>query len=1792
VCEKLVLLPFIQIRVMVGVSASDKYILPGKWAGMSIDDDYYDSMKPQFVLPEVAASLVIRLGFFCGGVFYLLFVAVFTTFLALIPVGSVYIYLTTLVFVYGMSFLTFASISTCIVTSLKILASLYQIGPSSVERLVFRVFHIGFTWFYDFSEAPGLGLVVGTKPGNYFLDVLASILANFLLWVVDASRLVKFRGFEPVMIHIPRERFVLPIALINDAVPTGIDLISLASYTAIGKIEINIWDTEAVKLCQPLIRLALSIGRFAYLARLSAWNLLYISLVSFLTLASYWLFLMLKFGKYGVEVAIAGFKLFLIITWVALFAPIDVLTKYSYGFWYMYWHLPIVILAKLLSPSFYYRMYHFAKTSIVFLILRTLSMPYRITNLIDRYYDKGDTFKTKIKLQARFNQSWVAAQRVVDDLALPTFIRRTNWEITPDSIQDTLNKLSELGWPVNVSTLSEPEDLQFYEYPEWFLTQLDFHQGIHNVQTMIDQDLQMFENDSQYQYKRTETYASYANELTATSRYFLFRDYSFTDLAVDDLWVLVGEIFKNSRLTPFNYIIRKWEKKYGLGAFAKVPGKYTERKLSRRKFINTIGLVKFQELWAETFKWAPTLDPLNPVSIKGEALPFKKWANDKVRTVIGAPLTSYISSTIWNYAPNHNFKWETTPIKVGMPLNGGSMSKIYQEHARRDLHFAGDCSAFDSTLSGKTLDIIKKVRKKGFEFHRDYKNICELIDNAYWEVENGVLVLTSRGAAYKKGTGLSTGHSSTSMDNSLGLVSLYLRAWKELTGHTAHEFRHFCTLSCYGDDNIISWDKDVHPNWTFPNIQTTFKKWGVDLREEAAGPLEKIEFLSKFGRRPNQQDRDTFAKHDLPTPAWIVYHNKQKLIGKIQSDYVGLKKAIVIKDQLTRIKSFIDLTAGHEDVYEMLLNAALKKVKLIRGRDKNFNISLPTYGDVLRNWYYNQKNIKGFAEESDIPEEDVMYTYGQVTVIDAMSNFFSRFADFVNPDVYNSGLTIFLQRPLKPFLEWALLFTREANGIYTGRHLASIVQKTAYDWITNEVEIPLGDDSSYATGRLIKHWIYMIFCQSKGGFFSRYILMMDKKLADIKYILFGHVDLQVRRLDIPIWNILLCAMLGWLPTIGGLPDYRKVPFWAKLQYVSFGWIFDTLFGMITNVMFASVPANFMASNQACKLALAGQPYIVEAATGSGKTTAMINSFLSLPEVASLKHLIVVEPRSSIVSGVVPYMKSKFGMNCTGATEGFIYDPKAKVIYATPMELVLHEEWINDSSFFVFDEAHVMETIYQFAFLLVKKKGLKYLLTSATPPLDLGLPISRISGAQVWSIDHVDALVVMTKDPSYESLTLSYKSYLDHPTYQFGFDIYRKFVSHYLSNANPFSKSLVFVNTKKEVMLFLDTLKGPSGGIVGFWSGHTDLPERWSVIVTTSVSDIGVTLPSVDHVFTTNSELVVRGYDMVKPVIYGANSALLKQRKGRTGRTNNGRFILFELKGLPEKDPFHPIENILNLISSGVNFDLIMKIAPEWLQLAFPNSDLSKLGNTFNNVEKQIIAPALRWQEGESSIVESLRLKLEGRLSKFTGYIDPINLQPVRNGVRPQRGWSVSAEILDFLLNLKKFTPKNIELGPMESAKTEVAHVSYVAKPNPSKIWDNRVKRDIQANLLKMNKNQLLVKKENDKAESEKIQFTIDKLKTDLKSAEDNHALIEQKMFNNFMAEERIENRVDAFIYPDWDQAFILQNLTNKWDSYLEIMARDPLLSSYARDARDKRRIHKDLLSNYIPWLKDQDLWVE
>lgn len=1219
---------------------------------------------------------------------------------------------------------------------------------------------------------------------------------------------------------------------------------------------------------------------------------------------------------------------------------------------------------------------------------------------------------SEYRLRAILTNGAMALTHYINELDPPQFIRNFRFTSDIEDVKETLDILKELGYPIDPDVeLTEPDMFPGTEkFKEWILSGSSFVTGLAPLRVFTGLEFRKVQ-ELAVPYKWSDSYVSIQNELESTSRYFQRPEVDIPnfELALDATWDMVKDIFKGSRITPFYVIYKNWKKNYNVGPFAtsiKRPRnkKGLHVKMKRREDVARFGSIKgYLGYWETLYRNFPRLASFANVFYKSEALPPKKWSIGRIRTVVSSFLPQYLWQMVFSYQPNHNLKPLTTPIKVGLPLTGFWLTQLFERHLNFKYHYAGDMSNFDSSINGKVMQAVKAVRARGFENHRAFKIIAQMIDLNYSAIENILLVTGSTGNVYKKGTGLTTGHASTSMDNSVTTVFLYMTAWVTLTGRSAEDFKYFNELSCYGDDHLLSIHEMAPKDWTFHNIQKLMKQWGIDMRDEVEyitkvdlktggkvpvakrreTDLYSLPFLSKYCRKPTQQDvqdwRDAFGSK--PLPKVIVYHDPIGLLGKAAA---GSKNRNV-DYRMTRLHSYLQMSAFNRDTYEAvrsMMQILIRKYPSMPDRLKK----IPSFIAVNQSFMNPNKKLANPDDESDedgnildIGDGSVV-VYGQMTILDYLHNYLAVIPDVLNPSIQRVGYSLVTHRLVQPMLEWPKELLRDTNTTLTQGHFETVIMQTPYNFLINH-QMP-----TITTNRLtllVRHWLFLTLRSDTSGInFFGFIDKLLIKIANMQFIINGKVSSKTTQFSVPIWNTLLVLVLNFI----SLPDVHLE--YDEDNFVSAGDIFygvqlpdlalwaNRLWGLVVARIWYSVPPNFREVHFLTKPLLPGSKHYVVAGTGTGKSTDFIQ-FLYQFAGTNWKKIIVVEPRSKVVTGLVEYMSGR-GLPCSGATTGLILDSRAPVWYVTAQEVLLHLSWLEPGNLFVIDEAHLQEEAYDVLFrVLDKRNDLVKIYLSATPregqqkemTTFTEVPIPKVYSTV--SVDYPDGVSKVSLDRKKSNFWLT--TYFNH-------------VNNIMMFTNVAAKYLIFVNDKSDIDFMLSNLKGVGLGLSSTLT--PDFNQPFDFVVTTSVADVAITIPGITHVITPNFKRSLEPISQTKlaPTFIRLDEGTINQRKGRTGRTNNGYFFLVKME-FEEKhgivdvtEKSHPLQ-VASWVLQGLPLEVLKDAKPEVFDFRGPKTASGPSKKMLDELEASLVSEGLiRSREDDAEpekISIPLNIKLKG-----------------------------------------------------------------------------------------------------------------------------------------------------------------------------------------------------------------------
>nr|UBK24763.1 RNA-dependent RNA polymerase [Nigrospora sphaerica fusarivirus 1] len=1099
-------------------------------------------------------------------------------------------------------------------------------------------------------------------------------------------------------------------------------------------------------------------------------------------------------------------------------------------------------------------------------------------------------------LAVHLRRQIMASVKFISNMRLPAFVRNRFQSIEGrPELERGRQILKDLGWPVNVDVADEPpkgDPLEFLpQYKEWLVSNTDWATGVRQMKLEIREGLADLALISE-PYIRTEEYKTEINELKSTARYFQDRTVRFDVDVYDEVWRVVKPIFRGSRLTKFGDIIYLWEKKYALGFW--MTDESGRRKLSRRSFIARVGYPAFKELWARTFVRASEIMPVSHVSVKDEALSPAKFLADKVRSIIGSPLSHYIGSTVFSHWPNHNFQFEATPIKIGMPLNGYWMGNVFNAHAKFQIHREGDFSSFDSTLEGPVKELIRAIRKRGYEDHKDHKRICDLIDVMYDQIDHQFLGHTSTGQVFRKGSGLTTGHSSTSMDNSLATVIFYLAAWKSLTGLGAREFMHFNELSCYGDDHMLSSSVLSPKSWTSSNIQKTMSKWGVvnNLEDKK---LDNMSFLGKHSSKVTPELAAELKRCGVTNVTRAIWHDKARLVGKLTSKVKNPEPTY----RARRLYSYLQLTAHHPEVYDAIVRELNKEFPAIVKKDFK---GLPSYADVVRAWYRPSPppgpNI-ALEEDSSLENDGRMVVMGAPTLLDHVLQALSVVPDLLNPSFFNYGPTRALTSMLSEHLRWVPSLFIESNGLAAFAALDFQMKRTPYAWIDSDLVQPQSIHDSL-TDLLVRHWLFMLYLRLKPSFkglaLGKWAL---KKAGDLAFITRGQILSDLPRDFMPFDEVFVVAVLDIVHIPGGPLDFLKHFEWPDLA----SWL-DVAWNRLLTFVWTSVPANFQEVDAVLGRLKHGESLLIEAPTGVGKSTAL-PAHLVLQQPLPHRKLIMIEPRSLLAIGLSAYVESTFGIHCSAATTGSHFDPRASIWFMTPQSFLGHLGIINKDDLIFIDEAHLAEPLMVMLTEMLPKWGFRVIMATATPTkamadsstFRIDVPI-----AQIFKVDVQRQEIRSPDDYMAEAMAI-------------------------VNSLGPNVVALVVLDTPGQVDQAVSQSRLPAQGLS---SRHDPVIKPFKRYFATNVVDVGVTIPGLDVIVSPNWSYLGNGQRVT------LTEDTFKQRKGRVGRTGNGVCMLLQCSTAVFGEPANPtpVDAWRDAMAAGISPALGWALDPDSMTTLF------------------------------------------------------------------------------------------------------------------------------------------------------------------------------------------------------------------------------------------------------------------
>jgi hypothetical protein len=1151
------------------------------------------------------------------------------------------------------------------------------------------------------------------------------------------------------------------------------------------------------------------------------------------------------------------------------------------------------------------------------------------------------------KTLASLRLSIVRFVSTLDSYRLPEGIRAEYQAPSVSTISASFDAMAEAGWPVDPNfRVTAPIAAQSFGsklWNSWQFASSNFVVPLRRLMAATVFEMSDF-GFADPGYIHTATYTSEMAEMNSISRYFIIPpDVTLPENLDEDLWHLVKSQFAYSVLTDPVQIIRSWVKKYNLGiGYTKSTKNGFVRQMKRSQAIASVGgLRAFTDLWNRTLKFAGTLTSLAPVFTKFETLKPAKALAGLVRTVVGSALPHHVFTTLWNHAPNHNFKpWET-PMKVGMSLNGTEFGKLWATLGKRKNVFAGDMKDFDSTVPPEIVRLCASIRKRGYEWHSNYVEIANMIDVAYEQLITQPLAIRSTGGIFASARGFTTGHSSTSADNSLALVACYLYAWRKATGRTAREFVQHNTLANFGDDHLLAYDD--YPGWNPKVMAHWIAELGITLKNEHPEcPLTGLEgksFLAKYPIFSSSERSRVIRAGVLQPPAVLTAHSRTRLIGKIKGQ--TLQKDRLVRYQ--RLISYMKLSAHQEDIYKALVKAATRLHDRHGDRwraEKRFVPNIPSYDTVLYDWYKTTDSI----DEPDTPllepDFDEVFVYIGPSFWDTFNYILSFAPEIASPRFANSSWVRYVHKLGAKQFAWPTHLLKMMNPDASSlRGLTRVVDRCAYEFLTPEA-LDLEPRRFSKLDLLVRHWVFVAIRIVFIGKYRapgvwRLIETFDRSLAELYFAYSGVVLSGAVTLDFHFTSNLLVFILGSLPPL--FPDFEIGP--PTPEFFGVGHLIASSIQRFWDLLQPSARVNFDLARVAICAHRHGSLF-VKAPTGVGKSTRLIGKIAEWTG----RPVVVLEPRHVLVTGLVPYVSDLLAPTIVGgSTTGMSVPKGATIIYGTPQSLLMQPKYLNRAYVWVVDEAHIDEPMYLMAQRVLERLDIPMIKLSATPPASVDT-IVELEVATSYSVERVDLRLTTM-------------------------NAYRTWIIDRTSSHVTGLRWLIFVPT----LAMADELAPRLPGKVAFLnSKEAHVPDDAVFILSTRVADAGLTLPDVNVVITSDVDVTVttdRKGDgdqfatVTRSIFHRVSDSTLLQRVGRTGRTSHGTAYVMHLERLTahrEIDDYNPTayDHLLQTVEAVERFpEMVADLDPAARRLYEAMADDPKVTIARNEISTLIGARA-------------------------------------------------------------------------------------------------------------------------------------------------------------------------------------------------------------------------------------------
>jgi hypothetical protein len=295
----------------------------------------------------------------------------------------------------------------------------------------------------------------------------------------------------------------------------------------------------------------------------------------------------------------------------------------------------------------------------------------------------------------------------------------------------------------------------------------------------------------------------------------------------------------------------------------------------------------------------------------------------KNREVTAEGLTSVFVSQVAQLEVTKRSFWDQANMGMGAPITARYLGEVFEKVNGRKMAFTADATDFDSNCPPILFEGLSRLYERGVK-DGGIPAVASIQRAKYIRMQKATIVDLPTGRVYPKNRGGATGQSSTSWDNHWAFRICMIMMWSYATGKDVSGFYETNTVHNTGDDNLWGTDDDITPE----DLANAAKElFGIDFKIEATGEITNLSYLSRRPiRRIDVEEDAAIAGLDQE---FVAGPDRERFLlrrSAVLSRYSGAPMARFAKAQTQRNIGHLLNCAFDRELYSTILREYMEDV--------------------------------------------------------------------------------------------------------------------------------------------------------------------------------------------------------------------------------------------------------------------------------------------------------------------------------------------------------------------------------------------------------------------------------------------------------------------------------------------------------------------------------------------------------------------------------------------------------------------------------------------------------------------------------------------------------------------------------------------------------------------------------------------------------------------------------------------------------------------------------------------------